>query len=100
MEFELLAQKANVENLKLTLKQQRAEHIVAQYETKKYLRYTPSPTPANIQVQTPNPNPYPILNPKPRLNSMATDLAKSGLQQATLDIGIERKRVSYTLSEN
>ncbi len=40
MEFELCAQKANFEDLKLTLKQQRAELIVAQHDTKKILRYT------------------------------------------------------------
>ncbi len=50
MEFELFAQKANVQDLKLTLKQQSAEHIVAQYETKTLLRYTLIPN---------KPDPYP-----------------------------------------
>lgn len=105
MEFELSIQKANVKNLKLTLQQQRAQHIVAQYETKKSLRCTlppprPARAPSNILIRTTTPNPNPILNPIPRLNSMATDIAKSDLQQATLDIVNERKRVSHTLTQN
>jgi hypothetical protein len=35
LELELTGQKSNVEDLNLTLKQQRAERIVAQHETKK-----------------------------------------------------------------
>jgi hypothetical protein len=38
MEFELFATKANVQDLKVSLKHQSAEHIVAQHETKKILR--------------------------------------------------------------
>ncbi len=34
------------------------------------------------------------------MNSMATDLAKSELQQVTLDIENERKRVSDILTHN
>ena len=60
IEFELFAQKANVQTLKQTLKKQSAEHIVAQYETKKCLRYTP------YMIPNPNPNPYPLPDPDPK----------------------------------
>ena len=42
----------------------------------------------------PNPNTYPYPNPNPRLNSIATDLAKSELEQATVDRDNEKKKAS------
>ncbi len=38
MEFELFATKANVQDLKVSLKHKSAEHVLAQYETKKNQR--------------------------------------------------------------
>ena len=38
MEFELFATQAHIQELKVSLKQQSAEHVVAQHETKKNLR--------------------------------------------------------------
>ena len=42
----------------------------------------------------PIPNTYPYPNPNPRLNSIATDLAKSELEQATVDRDNEKKKAS------
>ena len=64
MEFALREEKANVKDMKLTLKQQSAELTVAQRETKKILRYTRSL----------------ILTPTPTLTLMLTQFAQG--QQA------------------
>ncbi len=57
MELELTGQKSNVEDLKLTLKQQRAERIVAQHENKSLLRYPIPYLPPNANPEAkPNPN--------------------------------------------
>jgi len=50
MEFELFATKANVQELKVSLKQQSAEHVVAQHETKKNLRFAASPLLLNVPL--------------------------------------------------
>ena len=79
MEFELFATKANVQELKVSLKLQSAEHVVAQHETKKNLRFPSSPLLLTLQVAkcAPKSNTNPALY---RLTQIASELSKAEAQ--------------------
>ncbi len=101
-QYDLLQNKAHVNDLQCSLKQAVSEHILAQRESKNiYGQLTDPPHPLYPFRLNPNPhpnrNPNPNPNPYPRLISIGTHLAKSEMQQARHDRYNERKRVRRTL---